>query len=104
VPLPVHTVPAATHQVIHDDPTGRGRIELPTFRFSGGFAGPDGSITGCPSGLYDAAVPLGVHVQCHASTAVVSTALASSIVPTVCWFVSVASVSLACLKLDILRV
>jgi hypothetical protein len=46
----------------------------------------------------------GVHVQRHASTAVVSTALASSVVPTVCWFVSVASVSLVCLKLDNSRV
>ena len=47
---------------------------LPSVRFSGGFAGPGESITGCPCGLYDAVAPLGVHVQRHASTAVVSTA------------------------------
>ena len=52
-----------------------------TFRFSGGFAGPGESVTGCLNGSFDAVAHLGVHVQRHASTAVVSTALARSTVP-----------------------
>jgi len=49
-------------------------------RFSGGFAGLGESTTGCLSGPYDAPTPPGVHVHRHASTAVVSTALARSAV------------------------
>ena len=56
----------------------RGGVEPPTFRFSGGFARPGESVTGCLSGLYQVLPHLGVHVQHHASTAVVSTTLARS--------------------------
>ena len=47
-------------------------------RSSGGFSGPDESVTGWLIGPYDAPTPLGVQNQRHASTAVVSTALARS--------------------------
>ena len=46
-------------------------------RFSGGFAGPDESITGHLSRPYDALGPLAVRIDRHASTAVVSTKLAA---------------------------
>jgi hypothetical protein len=49
----------------------RGWAEPPTFRFSGGFADPGGSITGRLTGPHDALDPLGVQDQPHVSTAVV---------------------------------
>ena len=51
-------------------------------QFSGGLAGPGESAAGSPSAPYEAAGPPGVHGQRHVSTAVVSTALARSAVPT----------------------
>ncbi len=57
----------------------RGRVELPTFRFSGGFACPHGSATGRLTGPSGALAPLAVHDQPHVSTAVVSKALARAV-------------------------
>jgi hypothetical protein len=82
------------------DEVVRGGVEPPTFRFSGGFAGPRESMTGRLSGLYAALAACGVQVHRHVSTAVVSAALARSAVSTVRWSVSVAVVSSICLKLD----
>jgi hypothetical protein len=56
----------------------RGGVEPPTFRFSGGLASPAESTTGRLSRPYDVRAVLGVQNQRHVSTAVVSTALASS--------------------------
>jgi hypothetical protein len=56
----------------------RGRIELPTFRFSEGFAGPGRSITGRLTGRTAALGPFGIQDRPHVSTAVVSNALARS--------------------------
>jgi hypothetical protein len=55
-----------------------GRQARPAFRFSGGFAGPGWSITGCLTRPYDALAILGVQDQPHVSRAVVSTVLARS--------------------------
>ena len=56
----------------------RGRIELPTFRFSGGFAGPGESTTVQLTGPYDLLALVGVQGRPHVSRAVVSKALARS--------------------------
>jgi len=56
----------------------RGRIELPTFRFSGGFAGLGQSTTVQLTGPYDALAPVGVQNRPHVSGTVVSKALARS--------------------------
>src|SRR5215467_11023118 len=53
-------------------------LELPSFRFSGGFAGPDKSIAGRVTRPDDALWLPEVQDQLHVSTAVVSTALARS--------------------------
>jgi hypothetical protein len=75
-------------------------VARPGFCFSGGFAGPRESMTGRLSGLYAALAAGGVQVHRHVSTAVVSATLARSAVSTVRWSVSIAAVSLICLKLD----
>jgi len=56
----------------------RGGVELPTFRFSEGFAGPGRSIRVRPTGPDDALATFGVREQPHISTVVVSKALARS--------------------------
>jgi len=56
----------------------RGRIELPTFHFSGGFAGPVESTTVHLTGPYDALGRAGVQDRPHVSRTVVSKALARS--------------------------
>ena len=56
----------------------RGRIELPTFRFSGGFASPGASTTVQLTGSYDVLGLAGVQDRPHVSRAVVSNALARS--------------------------
>ena len=56
----------------------RGRIELPTFRFSGGCAGPGESVSVCLTGTYGLLGLLGVHGWSHASMTVVIKALARS--------------------------
>jgi hypothetical protein len=53
-------------------------LQPPTFRFSGGFAGPGRSSTDCLTRPYDELGLLGVQDQPHVSTAVVSSALARS--------------------------
>ena len=58
----------------------RRRVELPTFRFSEGFAYPRGSTTGRLTGPSSALALLVVHDQPYVSTAVVSKALAGSAV------------------------
>jgi hypothetical protein len=45
----------------------RGRVELPTFRFSGGFASPGASTMRQLTGPYDALAPVGVQDQPHVS-------------------------------------
>jgi hypothetical protein len=55
-----------------------GRIDPPTFRFSGGFASPGPSTTGRLTRPYDALAPLEVQDHPHVSTAVVSRVLARS--------------------------
>jgi hypothetical protein len=56
----------------------RGGVEPPTFRFSGGFAGPGESTTGQLARPDGASAAPTVHDQPHVSTAVVSAALARS--------------------------
>jgi hypothetical protein len=56
----------------------RGGVEPPTFRFLEGFAGPGRSITGRLTGPTAALAPFGIQDRPHASTAVVSKALARS--------------------------
>ncbi len=56
----------------------RGGVEPPTFRFSGGLAGPGESIAGWLTGPSGALALLRVQARPHLSTAVVSTALARS--------------------------
>jgi hypothetical protein len=56
---------------------GMGLASAP-IRFSGGFAGPERSITGRLTGPVAALAPSGIQDQPHVSTAVVSKALAGS--------------------------
>ena len=56
----------------------RGGVEPPTFRFSEGLASPGVSTTGRLTRPYEVLAALEVQDQPHVSTAVVSTALASS--------------------------
>jgi hypothetical protein len=59
-------------------PPGHREIELLTFRFSGGLAGPGQSTTVQLTGPYDVSVLVGVQDRPHVSGAVVSKALARS--------------------------
>ena len=57
---------------------GQGRVEPPTFRFSGGLACPGKSTKGRLTRPYDALAPSEVQDYPHVSTAVVSEVLARS--------------------------
>lgn len=61
-------------------PEARGPADLPIFRR---LCSPGESVTDCLSEPYDTLTPPGVHLQCHASTVLDSTALARSAVSTV---------------------
>jgi hypothetical protein len=78
----------------------RGGVEPPTFRFSGGCAGPRESATGRLCRPCDVLAALGVQVHRHVSTAVVSTALAGSTISYGGWLAPVVEASFACPKLD----